>query len=87
MPSIVEAAARALCRVEGHPDDGISNGEPLWHAYVPKVREVLIAAREATDTMAKAGRTTGYDRVVDLGESDAKAIYAAMLDAALWEDT
>ena len=86
MSPIIEAAARALCKHDGRAADVVENGEALWRGYVPKAREVLIAAREATDEMAKVGRTTADDRVVDLGESDAKAIYAAMLDAALWDD-
>ncbi len=86
MSPIIEAAARALCVCDGHADNAEFNGEAFWRDYVPKAREVLLAAREATDAMAKAGRTTADDRVIDLGESDAKAIYAAMLDAALWDD-
>lgn len=86
MSPIVEAAARALCKHDGHAADAVGNGEARWRDYVPKAREVLIAAREATDAMAKVGRATADDRVVDLGESDAKAIYAAMLDAALWDN-
>ena len=85
MSPIVEAAARALCRHAGNPENATMDGKPLWQSYVPEAREVLIAIREATDAMAEVGRTTAYDRVVDAGEEDAKAIYAAMLDAALWD--
>jgi hypothetical protein len=62
------------------------DGKPLWQDYVPEVREVLIAIRDASDAMAEVGRATAYDRVVDVEPSDAKAIYAAMVDAALWDD-
>jgi hypothetical protein len=56
------------------------DGKPLWQDYVPEVFEVLIAIRDASDAMAAVGRATAYDRVIDLGEEDAKAIYTAMLD-------
>lgn len=86
MSPIIEAAARALCRIDEHAADALGNGEARWRDYVPKAREVLVTAREATDAMAKVGRATADDRIVDLGESNAKAIYAAMLDAALWDN-
>ena len=86
MSPIIEAAARAVCKLEGHDDNAAKNGKELWRDYVPNVRAVLLVAREATVAMAKAGRRTANDRVVDLGESDAAAIYAAMLDAALWDN-
>lgn len=87
MSPIVEASARALCRHAGNPENATMDSKPLWQDYVPEVREVLIAAREASDAMAEVGRATAYDRVVDVGPDDAKAIYAAMLDAALWDDS
>jgi len=85
MSPIIEAAARALCRHAGNPENATMDGKPLWQDYVPEVREVLIGSRDATDSMAEVGRATAYDRVVDVGPEDAKAIYAAMLDAALWD--
>ena len=87
MSPIIEAAARALCHHAGNPENATIDGLPLWKDYVPEVREVLIAIRDASDAMAEAGRATAYDRVVDVGPKDAKAIYAAMLDAALWDDS
>ena len=85
MSPIVEAAARALCRHAGNPENATMDGKPLWQDYVPEVFEVLIAIRDASDAMAAVGRATAYDRVIDLGEEDAKAIYTAMLDAVLWD--
>lgn len=86
MSTIIEAAARALCKHDRNAEDVDGNDEELWPDYVPKVRDALLAIRDATDAMAKAGRKAAYDRVIDVGESDAKAIYAAMVDAALWDD-
>lgn len=85
MSPIIEAAARVLARKIGN-DDSELTGDLAWRQYVSLAREALIAAREATDAMAMAGRAAADDRVVDICESDAKAIYAAMLDAALWDD-
>lgn len=85
MSPIIEAAARALCRHAGNPENATMAGKPLWQDYVPEARAVLLAIRDATDAMAEVGRATAYDRVVDVGDEDAKAIYAAMLDAALWD--
>lgn len=84
MSPIVEAAARALCCQAGNPEDGTMDGKPLWQDYVPEARAVLISIRDASDAMAEAGRMAAYDRVVDVEPDDAKVIYAAMLDAALW---
>ena len=61
------------------------DSKALWQDYVPNARILLKAIREASDAMAEVGRATAYDRVVDAGAEDAKAIYAAMLDAALWD--
>lgn len=85
MSPIVEAAARALCRHAGSPENATMDGKPLWQDHVPEARAVVIAIRDASDAMAAVGRATAYDRVVDVGEEDAKAIYAAMLDAAIWD--
>jgi hypothetical protein len=62
------------------------DGKPLWQDYVPEVRKVLIGIRDASDAMAEVGRATAYDRIVNVDAEDAKAIYAAMLDCALWDD-
>lgn len=85
MSPIIEAAARVIAKNVGN-NDAQSSGDAAWQQYVLVAREALIAARDATDAMAKAGRAAADDRVVDVCESDAKAIYAAMLDAALWDD-
>lgn len=85
MSPIIEAGARALCRNAGNPENATMDGKPLWQDYVPEVRRVLIAIRDASDKMADVGRATAYERVVDISESDAKAIFAAMRDAALWD--
>ena len=84
MSPIIEAAARALCRQAGNPENITMSGKPLWQDYEPEARAVLMAIRDASDTMAEAGRAAAHDRVIDMGPDDAKVIYATMLDAALW---
>lgn len=85
MAPIIASAARALCAHDAQCGKA-GDGNEAWREYVSKARDVLIAIRDATDEMARAGRAAAHDRVVDLGESDAKAIFAAMLDAALWDE-
>ena len=93
MSPIIEAGARALCRQAGNPENATMDGKPLWQDYVPEVRQLLIAIRDATEKISGVGHATAFERVadtcervVDVSESDAKAIFAAMLDAALCDD-
>jgi len=39
-----ERAARALCRLEGNPEDTMFEGRPMWESYLPQVDAVLEAA-------------------------------------------
>lgn len=39
-----ERAARALCRLEGNPEDIRFEGKPMWESYLPEVDAVLLAA-------------------------------------------
>lgn len=39
-----ELAARALCRLDGHPEDIRFEGRPMWESYLPQVDAVLEAA-------------------------------------------
>ena len=39
-----ERAARALCRLAGHPEDIRFEGKPMWQSYLPEVDAVLEAA-------------------------------------------
>lgn len=40
----LELAARALCRLEGNPEDTRFEGKPMWQSYLPQVDAVLLAA-------------------------------------------
>ena len=39
-----ERAARALCSLEGHPQDIKFEGAPMWVSYLPQVDAVLRGA-------------------------------------------
>ncbi|WP_223478551.1 ArsR family transcriptional regulator [Oricola indica] len=39
-----EIAARALCRMDGHPENIQFEGRPMWASYLPQVDAVLMAA-------------------------------------------
>ena len=39
-----ERAARALCKLEGHPPYIRMDGQPMWHSYLDQVDAVLKAA-------------------------------------------
>lgn len=38
-----ELAARALCRLDGHPEDIKFEGRPMWESYLPQADAVLEA--------------------------------------------
>lgn len=38
-----ELAARALCRIAGHPEDTRFQGRPLWESFLPEAHAVLKA--------------------------------------------
>lgn len=47
MKSPRERAARALCRLDGHPENIQFEGKPMWQSYLPQVDAVLEAALPA----------------------------------------
>lgn len=44
-----ERAARALCGVDGHPENIQFEGQPMWRSYLPQVDTVLEAALSAAE--------------------------------------
>lgn len=51
----LERAARALCTLDGHPENIRFEGAPMWQSYMPQVRAVVSAIREANNAMLGAG--------------------------------
>lgn len=89
--TLIERIARALCVSAGVHPDGLDVGdaaeqlEPAWHAFRTAACDVLRELQNPSDAMADAGAKAAYDRVVDLDASDARTIFAAMIDAALMD--
>lgn len=44
MEKAIEAAARALCRAEGNPENIKFEGKPMWQSHVPAAKAALEAA-------------------------------------------
>ena len=81
----IERAARALCKLDGHPDDGQRDGKPLWRSYLPQVRAVLEAVHEPSLRMTEAGATViryvGPEESASGYQSDAANAWRFMVDA------
>lgn len=52
--SPIERAARALCILDGHPENIAFEGRPMWESYLPQVRAVLEAVRDPASAMSIA---------------------------------
>lgn len=52
----LERAARALCSLDGHPENATMDGKPLWQNYLPEVRAVLEAISEPSEDVLVAMR-------------------------------
>ena len=76
--SALELAARALCSLEGNPEDIAFEGGRMWESYVPQARAVLAVLREPTDVMMTAATTKGRE----IGYTDVVGVWRAMIDAA-----
>lgn len=42
-----EIVARALCRFDGHPENTMFEGKPMWMSYLGQADAVLEALQEA----------------------------------------
>lgn len=40
----IEAAARALCRLDGNPENAKMDGKPMWQSYIPEAKAAIEAA-------------------------------------------
>lgn len=41
----LERAARALCTLNGHDEDAMTDGKPVWQDYLPEARAAISSAR------------------------------------------
>ena len=81
----IERAARALCQLDGHPEDGEREGKPLWRGYLPQVQAVLEGLYEPSARMVEAGaeliRYVGPEESEIGYRSDAANVWRFMIDA------
>ena len=81
----IERAARALSKLNGHPDEGERQGKPLWRGYLPQVYAVLEAIHEPSLRMTEAGATiiryVGPDESPSSYQGDAANAWRFMIDA------
>lgn len=81
----IERAARALCKLDGHVEDGECEGKPLWRCYLPQARAVLEAIHEPSWRMTEAGATViryvGPEESPSSYQSDAANVWRFMIDA------
>ncbi|WP_176590716.1 hypothetical protein [Sphingobium sp. EM0848] len=53
--SPLERAARALCSLEGNPENATFEGRPMWQSYLPQACAVLLAVRDPGAEVSAAG--------------------------------
>jgi len=75
MKPALERAARALCLLQGLPENTKFEGRPMWESFLPNARAVLQAIREPSEAMALAARD------VAIVEHPAD-VWPAMIDVA-----
>lgn len=73
----LERAARALCSLQGLPENTKFEGRPMWESFLPNARVALEAIREPSEAMKGAS-----DRIAHARDEE---IWRAMIDAALSE--
>lgn len=83
----IERIALALYRAD-HPAVDVvpSMTMPLstdWCAYIPRARDVLLAMRDPTDVMVRAGATLSTEPYYSGSQDAAREQWQAMIDAAL----
>ena len=72
-----ERACRALCRLEGLPENTIFEGKPMWMSYTEEVRAVLKALEEVSPMQVAAVSV----KAAQIGANDIVGIWQTMLDA------
>lgn len=83
--TLMECAARALCRLDGHREDEEHEGKPLWQGYVLQVRTVLEVIHEPSPGMMEAGaeviKYVSADEAAPGYQGDAANVWRFMIDA------
>lgn len=84
--TLIRTAAAALAKSESGVDNFDDLDDELQERLLRDVRSVLIAVRDQAGQLANAGEKAAADRVLDVSTRDAQVIFAAMLDAALFDN-
>lgn len=84
MKSVLERIARALCSLDGLPENTQFEGRPMWESFLPQARAALDAIRTPTEEMEQVGmqllsRMRGH--FVD--EKDVRDTWTVMVEAEL----
>lgn len=81
----IERAARALCKLEGKPENTQLEGGPMWQSYLPQALAVVDALHEPGLRMREAGaeilRATNPDHSEAIAEDDAANVWRMMIHA------
>lgn len=80
----IERAARALCSLDGNPENATMDGKSLWQDYLPEVRAVLAAIREPSEAALRAG-----EEIIDEYSpgTPVDLAWKAMIDAVLADNS
>ena len=80
----IERAARALCKLEGHPENINFESKPMWQSYLRQAMAVADALQEPSRMMVEAGaeilRTLSADQTKTASEDDAANVWRLMID-------
>lgn len=72
-----ERACRALCNLEGNPENIQFGGKPMWRSYAPEVQAVIDALAEPHAPMVNAA----VREAQSFGPKDFVGIWRAMIGA------
>lgn len=80
----IERAARALCKLEGNPENIRFEGKPMWQSYVPQALAVVEALHEPSQAMREGGaeiiRALCPDHSTQVIEDDSANVWRLMID-------
>lgn len=74
---MIERLARGLCRAEGHQENVMFDGIPMWMSFVSAARGVLAYMREPSETMVAGAGANPEER---------RRLWQSMIDAELASD-
>ncbi|MBZ9648095.1 hypothetical protein K9B33_11100 [Sphingobium sp. 3R8] len=81
----IERAARALCALDGQPEDAPVADGLMWHGYMPQALVVIEALHEPSARMSEAGaelvRYVSPEQPLPAHQGDAANIWRIMIDA------